>query len=324
MTTLLSVDDLSIFASTPDLNIPLVRSVSFTISPGERVALVGESGSGKSVTARAIMQLDAGLRTTGTVRFKGQDLLQLSDKDMAEVRGAGIGMVFQDPMSALNPLMRIGDQIAEPLIARGIPRRVALAKAQQVLDELGVADAGRRMRAYPHEFSGGMRQRVVIAMALIAEPELLIADEPTTALDVRVQAQVLDLLGEVARERGLATLIITHDIGIVAEFAERVMVMYSGSCVERGSTEAIFGSPTHPYTQALLQAVPRLDGPIRRLNALKGSSPRPGNRPDGCAFAPRCPYAMDACHVETPHQADVSDSHTAACHLLERTAIQNA
>ncbi|MDQ0239530.1 ABC transporter ATP-binding protein [Arthrobacter bambusae] len=326
MKDLLRVNNLSIFAPTAAGEVPLVRSLTFNVSGGERVALVGESGSGKSVTARAIMRLDPGLRTQGEVLFDGQELSTIPEEDMAGIRGGGIGMVFQDPMSALNPLMRIGEQIAEPLAARGVPRRTALAKARQVLDELGVADAARRMWAYPHEFSGGMRQRVVIAMALVAEPSLLIADEPTTALDVRAQEQVLALLSEVSRQRGLATLIITHDIGIVAEFAQRVMVMYSGSCVEHGSVAEIFERPTHPYTQALLQAVPRLDGPIERLVSLPGSSPRPGARPVGCPFAPRCSQAVEKCRTENPEllTSGGHGPHEVACHLAHMEVTQNA
>ncbi|HVV13668.1 ABC transporter ATP-binding protein [Amycolatopsis sp.] len=310
--SLLEVENLEITAGA---GIPLVRDFSLTIGEGERVALVGESGSGKSVTARALLRLDDALRVAGSIRLSGRELLSLPEKEMAKVRGREVAMVCQDPLSALNPIMTIGDQVAEPLIVRGVSKKDARRRAVTLLDELGVPGAARRARAYPHEFSGGMRQRVAMAMALIGEPKLLVADEPTTALDVRVQQQVLDLLARVARERNLAVLLITHDIGVVAGFADRVMVLYSGRPVETAGVRELFTGPAHPYTRGLLGAVPTMSGAGRRLEPMPGSPPDPARRPSGCAFHPRCPVAMAACSEERPVPAEVGDGHSAACHL---------
>jgi oligopeptide/dipeptide ABC transporter ATP-binding protein len=300
MEKLLTVSDLTVSLPLADgSSVDLVESVDLSVGAGERVALVGESGSGKSLTARAVMGLDRGMTVSGSIRFKGRELVGLSERELRRVRGSGIGMVFQDPLGALNPLMRIGDQIVEPLRGERISRRAAHDKARRTLEELGVADAANRMRAYPHQFSGGMRQRVVIAMALVAEPELLIADEPTTALDVRVQAQVLNLLSEVAAARDLAVLFITHDVGVVGEFAHRVDVMYSGNTVERASVDDFFRRPSHPYTRGLLSAVPRLTT-SERLISMKGSPPAPTARPTGCVFATRCAFATDRCREDRP------------------------
>ncbi len=289
----LQVDELTISVPAADgTQLPLVSDLTFSIGAGERVALVGESGSGKSVTARALLRLDPSLRLRGSIRLRDRDLLTLTDAQLATVRGRQISMVFQDPLSALHPTRTIGDQVAEPLLVHGVGRREARRRARAMLDELGIADAARRMRAYPHEFSGGMRQRVVMAMALVAEPEVLIADEPTTALDVRVQRQVLDLLERVAAERSLAVLLITHDVGIVAGFADRVLVMYAGRLVEQAPVVDAFARPAHPYTSGLLAAVPRIDAPPGRLVALPGIAPGAADRPSGCAFHPRCGRAF--------------------------------
>jgi oligopeptide/dipeptide ABC transporter ATP-binding protein len=311
---LLRIAGLTVETGPRDRPVRLVDGFDLDIASGERVALVGESGSGKSVTARAVLRLDPELRVSGSVRLGGQELLTLPDKEMRSVRGARVGMVFQDPMSALNPLMTIGAQVAEPLRAAGVGRAQAHHRAVELLGELGVADAAARMRAYPHEFSGGMRQRVVLAKALIREPELLIADEPTTALDVRVQQQVLALLDRVARDRSLAVLLITHDLGIVAGFAQRVAVMYSGRKVHTGDVHAVFGAADHPYTAGLLAAVPRLDVPRRRLVAIPGGPPTPADRPAGCAFHPRCPEAVDICRTEIPQPRARPDGGVVACH----------
>ena len=233
---------------------------------------------------------------------------------MARYRGRSIAMVFQDPMSFLDPLMTIGDQVAETLRIRGVPRQEARKRALAVLDELGVDRAAERLESYPHEFSGGMRQRVVLAMALVGEPRLLIADEPTTALDVRVQDQVLDLLDEVSARRGLAVLFITHDLGVVAGFAERVMVMYSGRLVEDGAVGPVFDAPKHPYTRGLIRAVPRIDQDLDKLYAIPGAPPPPLARPSGCPFHPRCSDAFDRCRVELPALRSV-DGQRVACHL---------
>ena len=314
-TPLLSVRNLTIDAGPKDDPIRLVEDFSLEMHPGDRVALVGESGSGKSVTARSIMRLDPDFRLSGSVEFQGQDLLKLSEKQMVRVRGHRIGMVFQDPMGALNPLMTVGDQVMEPLRISGVPRAEAAKRAKAVLEELGVVNAEARMKAYPHEFSGGMRQRVVLAMALISDPSLIIADEPTTALDVRVQEQVLTLMDKVSKERGLAVLLITHDLGTVAGFTDRVAVMYSGRKVDEGTVDTLFAHPVHPYTQGLLQAVPRIDQTVPRLLTIPGAPPHPANRPTGCAFNPRCPKAFDLCKQEVPELRPAPGGGVVACHL---------
>ncbi|MDP5227624.1 MULTISPECIES: ABC transporter ATP-binding protein [Arthrobacter] len=314
-TTLLSVRNLTIEAGSKNSPLRLVDRFSLDMSPGDRVALVGESGSGKSVTARSIMRLDPDFRLTGSIDFDGQDLLKLSEKQMVGIRGHKIGMVFQDPMGALNPLMTIGDQVMEPLRVAGVDRAEAERRAKSVLEELGVANAAVRMKAYPHEFSGGMRQRVVLAMALISDPSLIIADEPTTALDVRVQEQVLTLMDKVSKERGLAVLLITHDLGTVAGFTDRVAVMYSGRKVDEASVDTLFNNPAHPYTQGLLQAVPRIDQTVPRLLTIAGAPPHPGNRPTGCAFNPRCSQAFDLCREQIPELRPAPEGGMVACHL---------
>jgi oligopeptide/dipeptide ABC transporter ATP-binding protein len=313
--SLLTVEDLSIDITTRHSTTRLVDRVSFAIGRGERVALVGESGSGKSVTAQAIMRLNSRVSLSGRVCFDGADLLSLSPRQMAEIRGKRIGMVFQDPMSSLDPLMTIGDQVAETLRIRGISRKVARQRALDVLDELKVERAAERLDSYPHEFSGGMRQRVVLAMALVGEPDLLIADEPTTALDVRVQERVLDLLDEISRRRGLAVLLITHDMGIVAGFAERVMVMYSGRIVEENAATPLFGAPQHPYSRGLLEAVPRADVTVARLMSIPGAPPPPAARPSGCAFHPRCDRAMQICSSTEPRETITGTGSRVLCHL---------
>ncbi|TAM66251.1 MAG: ABC transporter ATP-binding protein [Microbacteriaceae bacterium] len=296
--------------------IEILTDVSFSLNRGERVALVGESGSGKSVTGRAIMRLDNTIRLQGSIYFDGRDILSLPEEKMAGLRGDQISMVFQDPLTALDPLKTIGYQVAEPLRIRGVGRREARARVLEILEELQIPNARSRMRAYPHEFSGGMRQRVVLAMALINNPSLLIADEPTTALDVRVQAQVLRILEEVTRERGLATLFITHDLGVVSSFADRALVMYSGTVVESASTQEMLGSPCHPYTVGLIGASPRMNGPIEPLVALPGTPPHPSERPTGCPFFPRCPLAVEKCKVLPPELLPVGPGHTVACHVV--------
>lgn len=313
--TLLSVRDLTIEVGSGRTPVRLVDRFSIDLARGDRVALVGESGSGKSVTARAIMRLDPEFRLSGTIDFDGQDLLKLNEKQMVSVRGHKIGMVFQDPMGALNPLMTIGEQVMEPLRISGINRAQSERRAMAVLEELGVANASQRMKAYPHEFSGGMRQRVVLAMALVSEPSLIIADEPTTALDVRVQEQVLTLMDKVSKERGLAVLLITHDLATVAGFTDRVAVMYSGRKVDEASVDALFTNPAHPYTQGLLQAVPRIDQTVPRLLTIAGAPPHPASRPTGCSFHPRCPKAFDLCSVETPELRPSPEGGVVACHL---------
>jgi len=316
--SLLEVRRLCVDVATRAGQLRLVDDFELSLEPGDRVALVGESGSGKTVTARALMRLDPHFALSGSVRLGGTELLALKEREMVRVRGSRIGMVFQDPMDALNPLQTIGEQVSEPLRIRGVPRKEALDRARMMLDELGVVRAGERMQAYPHEFSGGMRQRVVLAMALIAEPDVLIADEPTTALDVRVQKQVLDLLEEVAeRRRKLSVLLITHDLAVVAGFAQRVVVMYAGRKVEECSTMQLFEHPSHPYTAALLRALPRIDRPVDRLEPIAGFPPSPATRPAGCAFHPRCRLAIELCARERPILRPCSESGEVACHLAQ-------
>lgn len=265
-TPLLRIQDLRVSYPTPEGLKEVVGGVDLSVSRGERVALVGESGSGKSVTARSVLRLDAEARTSGRILLDGHNVLEMSAKEVRRVRGAGAGLVFQDPLASLNPVKTVGWQITQPLRIRGTGRREARRRAVDLLGRLGVADPARRFDDYPHQFSGGMRQRVVIAIAVIAEPQILIADEPTTALDVRVQSQVLELLGELAEERRMSVLLITHDLGIVAGFAQRVAVMRDGRLVEEGDVDQVYASPRHPYTRALLDAVPRIgDRPGRRL-----------------------------------------------------------
>jgi oligopeptide/dipeptide ABC transporter ATP-binding protein len=296
----------------------IVDNVDLSIRPGKRYALVGESGAGKSATARALIRLDSRAEITGSVRFEGTDLLQLSERQMAGVRGSGIGVVLQDPLSALNPVMSIGAQATEPLRIRGVARDIADRKAIALLDELGVATARHRLGSYPHEFSGGLRQRVAIAMALIAEPKFLIADEPTTALDTQAQDKVLDALDAVARERGLAVLIITHDLGVVSGFADRVGIMYAGRKVEVGPTAAVLGRPFHPYTRALIGAVPRLGRTQIRLPSIAGEPPSPARRPPGCPFHPRCQSALPICREVAPVlKPTAAGDRAVSCHVAQ-------
>ncbi|MFY7070142.1 ABC transporter ATP-binding protein [Nocardiopsis changdeensis] len=265
---LLDIRGLTVSYPGPEGPVQVVCGVDLAVAAGERVALVGESGSGKSVTARSVLRLDPEARTGGRILLEGDDVLEMAPREVRRVRGARAGLVFQDPLASLNPVKTVGWQITQPLRIRGVGRREARRRAVDLLGRLGVADPGRRFDDYPHQFSGGMRQRVVIAIAVIAEPRLLIADEPTTALDVRVQAQVLELLEGLARERGMAVLLITHDLGIVAGFAQRVAVMRHGLIVEEADVDRLYTAPSHPYTRSLLDAVPRIgDRPGRRLGA---------------------------------------------------------
>jgi oligopeptide/dipeptide ABC transporter ATP-binding protein len=292
-----------------------VRGLDLEIRQGERLGIVGESGAGKSVAALSILRLLPEAHVEGEVLFDGVDLVPLPMRQLRAVRGRRISLIFQDPLSSLNPVMTLGWQITETLRVRGISRREAEDRAVALLERVGLAHARRRLGDYPHQFSGGMRQRVMIAIALIAEPELVIADEPTTALDVRVQAQVLDLLQELAEERRVAVLLITHDLGVVAGFADRVLVMYAGRAVESCSTETLFRASTHPYTWGLLGSLPRIEGPLlARLPAIPGQPPTPGRIPPGCPFNPRCPHARDRCRDEAPDLiVHDTDDHPSAC-----------
>jgi peptide/nickel transport system ATP-binding protein len=291
-----------------------VHGVSFTLTRGRRTGLIGESGSGKTVTALAIMGLlPEGLTAEGTVAYRSTNLLGLSEPELCRLRGDRLAMIFQEPLSALNPLMRVGDQVAEPLrIHRGMSRAEARARARELLERVQIPDALEKMRAYPHQLSGGQRQRAMIAMAMACSPELVVADEPTTALDVTVQAQVLRTLNRLVEEEGATLLLITHDLAVVAEVCELVLVMYGGYIVEEGATEEVFGQPRHPYTSGLIDAIPPVDRdlPDRHLRAIAGTVPALGEFPAGCPFRNRCPRADQLCQEMPPL---TGDPHRVAC-----------
>jgi oligopeptide transport system ATP-binding protein len=321
---LLSVRSLAVTVKSRKDSIDLVRDVSFDVAPGEAVAVLGESGSGKTITGQAIMGI---LDTppyrvsSGTVVFQGQDLLTLAERDRREIRGRRIGMVFQDSLSSLNPVFSVGFQIAELFRKRaGMSRREARAKAVELLDLVEIPNSARRVHDFPHQFSGGMRQRVMIAMAIALEPDLLIADEPTTALDVTVQAQIMDLMAALCRERRMGLILITHDLGIVDRFADRIVVMYAGRVVETLPAGALFRGSAHPYTRALLESVPKLADREAGLKVIPGAPPDPRDVPPGCAFAPRCDFAMNACRQAIPATVAVADGHGSACLLAEEVA----
>jgi peptide/nickel transport system ATP-binding protein len=297
-----------------------VDNVSFDVRRGEAVALVGESGCGKSVTAMSIMRLVAppGRITAGRVSFKGKDLASLSERDMRKVRGNDIAMVFQEPMTSLNPVFKIGTQVAEAIrIHKDVSKREAWKMAGEMLNLVSIPDPVKRLDDYPHQLSGGMRQRVMIAMALSCDPELLIADEPTTALDVTIQAQIMELLANLQKKLGLAILLITHDLGVVAEFCERVIVMYTGRVVEEANVRDLFANPAHPYTRGLLKSLPSVSKheAATRLPTIKGMVPSISNLPGGCKFNPRCPDVMDICLGNEPALMGVREGHNARCYL---------
>ncbi len=313
---LLEIDDLAIAFGPPRDAIAVVDGVTFSIDAKETVALVGESGSGKSVTAMAIMRLlqEPGRVTRGAIRFEGRDLAHLDERAMAKIRGDRIAMIFQEPMTSLNPLLSIGAHVAEPLrLHRRLSRRDARTRAIALLDRVGIPSAARRFDDYPHRMSGGMRQRVMIAAALACEPALLIADEPTTALDVTIQAQIMDLFSDIQSEFGMGILFITHDLGVVAEQAHRVVVMYAGRLVERAETTRLFSAAAHPYSAALLQCMPDEEESGDRLAVIDGMVPAPSALPPGCRFEPRCKYAVDACRAGEPPLLSLGPDHAAAC-----------
>ncbi|MFT8931884.1 MAG: ABC transporter ATP-binding protein [Acetobacter syzygii] len=324
---LLEVQNLCVSFATRGQMIPIVENISFSIGEQEILGLVGESGSGKSVTAMALMGLiDApGVRITGMARFKGQDLLAMSGKQLRTLRGQEIAMIFQDPMTAFTPVYTIGWQIDEQLrVHQKLSRRQARARTVELLGEMGVPDPLNTANRYPHQLSGGLRQRAMIAMALSCNPSLLIADEPTTALDVTVQAQILDLMRNLRKTYGSSVLLITHDMGVVAETCDKTLVLYSGRVAETGTTQALFAHPQHPYTAALLASIPPMSGPRpERLPAIPGSPPQPLERPAGCAFAPRCTYSHATC-LPAPHPAfhAINSHHKVACLLpMEGTPL---
>jgi oligopeptide/dipeptide ABC transporter ATP-binding protein len=331
---LLDVRHLSTQFTTRDGVVPAVDDVSWDVREGETVALVGESGCGKSVSALSVMRLvaaPAGRIVGGKVWFKGRDLLRLSEEEMRRVRGREIAMVFQEPMTSLNPVLSVRRQLTEGVeIHLGADAARARARAEELLQMVGIPDAPRRLRQYPHQFSGGMRQRMMIAMALACEPSLVLADEPTTALDVTIQAQILELMKTLSRRLGVAMLIITHNLGVVARYADRVNVMYAGRIVEQGSARDLYAHPRHPYTLGLLRSVPRLDAPRRaRLDPIDGQPPDLSRLPPGCAFAPRCAFRVERCLVERPVLRPAGDDgHVSACwqieHLPDTTVVAEA
>ncbi|MEO8030758.1 MAG: ABC transporter ATP-binding protein [Gemmatimonadota bacterium] len=304
MTALLEVERLGVTFPSGNGVVRPVDGISFQLARGECLALVGESGCGKSLTSLALLRLlpQAGsLTAESVIRFDGASVPALGPEQLRQLRGRRIGIVFQDPMTSLNPVFTCGDQIAEGIRAHAdVSKAEAWKRAVALLTEVGIADPERRATEFPHQLSGGMRQRVMIAIALASEPDLLIADEPTTALDVTVQAQILELLDQLRKKRGMALLLITHDLGVVAGRADRVAVMYAGRIIEEGPTQQLFARPSHPYTQGLFNSIPRLTGPLSRLTPIAGQVPAPGQWPTGCRFRPRCPQAHDRCLQEPP------------------------
>jgi oligopeptide transport system ATP-binding protein len=315
------VHDLKTQFSTPEGVVKAVDGVSFELNAGETLGIVGESGSGKSVTALSVMRLipPPGRIVEGRVLYDGNDLTKLSESEMQAIRGESIAMIFQDPMTSLNPVFKVGWQVGEPLMLhRGESKAKAFASAVSVLAKVGIPSPGDRARDYPHHFSGGMRQRAMIAMGLTTTPKVLIADEPTTALDVTIQAQILELLRTVNREFGTATILITHNLGVVAGMCERVMVMYAGRVVESGPTEDVFAHPKHPYTWSLLRSIPRLDADRHEaLKPIEGLPPDLIDLPSGCAFHPRCTFAIERCKRDTPALNRVGDTQLAACWVTQ-------
>ncbi|CAL9443547.1 methionine ABC transporter ATP-binding protein [Streptomyces sp. DH-12] len=316
---LLEVRDLHVEFRTRDGVAKAVNGVTYGVDAGETLAVLGESGSGKSVTAQAVMGIldtPPGRITGGEVVFQGRDLLTLKEEERRRIRGAEMAMIFQDALSALNPVLTVGDQLAEMFtVHRGMSRRDARAKAVELMDRVRIPAARERVRQYPHQFSGGMRQRIMIAMAIALEPALIIADEPTTALDVTVQAQVMELLADLQREYRMGLILITHDLGVVADVADRIAVMYAGRIVESAPVHDIYKAPAHPYTRGLLDSIPRLDHKGRELYAIKGLPPNLTRIPPGCPFHPRCPLARDVCTTDDPPLYEVSGTRGSACHF---------
>ena len=328
--TVLEVEDLRTYFFTRDGVVKAVDGVSFSVENGETLGVVGESGCGKSITAMSILRLVAsppGRIVGGAIRFQGTNLLELDDKEMQQIRGNQISMIFQEPMTSLNPVLTVGEQISESLLLhRGLSKRAAKNEAVEMLKLVHIPVPETRVDEYPHQLSGGMRQRVMIAMALSCDPKVLIADEPTTALDVTIQAQILDLMDEIQGKLGTAIILITHDLGVVAENADRVVVMYAGRKVEEANVNGLFASPSHPYTKGLLGSVPRLHewetagSRPERLNEIKGIVPSLNRLPPGCAYAPRCPFADEKCRVSYPPLEEKQPGHLAACWHTEKLA----
>jgi peptide/nickel transport system ATP-binding protein len=324
---LLEIADLQIHFRTENGVNRAVDGVSLHVNEGETLAVVGESGCGKSVTALSILRLvpEPPGKVAGSIRFEGKELLNIPDRELRDIRGNAISMIFQEPMTSLNPVLTVGRQIGESLrLHQGLGRRASEARVSEMLSLVGIPEPRQRMNEYPHQLSGGMRQRVMIAIALACNPKLLIADEPTTALDVTIQAQILDLMKDLKRRVGAAIILITHDLGVVAEVAERVMVMYAGHKVEEAPVTALFGTPRHPYTQGLLGAVPKLgsslQGTVTRLAEIPGLVPSLNRRVEGCVFANRCPIATNLCRAVAPALEAKAPRHVAACHYAPKEA----
>ena len=312
----LTVDDLTTRFNTQDGVVHAVNGVSFELRPGEFLGVVGESGSGKSVTMMSLLKLipmPPGEIPRGTAMFEGSDLLQLDGEELRQIRGGKIGFIFQDPMTSLNPVLTIGRQLSEPLILhRNYTKKDARARAVELLELVGIPDAPQRLKAFPHELSGGMRQRVMIAMALACSPKVIIADEPTTALDVTIQAQIIETVRDLREQLGTAVVWITHDLGVVAGLADRVIVMYGGQIVEQATVKDLYAKPSHPYTQGLLASLPRLDQ-TDELHGIPGQPPSLYAEPTGCSFAPRCPHVFDRCLQENPTLLTIGTEHHVAC-----------
>jgi len=322
MERILDVENLQVSFHTYAGEVKAVRGVDFHLDKGETLAIVGESGCGKTVTSKAIMRLlpepmPAEIKKDSKIIFDGKNILDMNEKELRKLRGSDISMIFQDPMTSLNPTMTVGKQIAESLIIhRGMNKAEAMKEAIKMLDLVNIPNADKRAHQYPHEFSGGMRQRAMIAIALACNPKILIADEPTTALDVTIQAQIMDLIGDLQKKLGTAVMLITHDLGVVADTADRIQVMYAGQVIERGTVEEIFANPQHPYTWALLQSVPRLDTKNKdTLYALNGTPPDLVKPPIGCPFAARCEYCMQICLEEMPEVTNIENDHQVLCWL---------
>ncbi|MFH8685488.1 ABC transporter ATP-binding protein [Streptomyces anulatus] len=320
---LLEVRDLHVEFHTREGVAKAVNGVNYSVAEGETLAVLGESGSGKSVTAQAIMgilDMPPGKIAGGEILFKDQDLLKLKPEERRRIRGQEMAMIFQDALSSLNPVLTVGQQLGEMFVVhRGMSRKDAKAKSVELMDRVRIPAAKERVGNYPHQFSGGMRQRIMIAMAMALEPSLIIADEPTTALDVTVQAQVMELLAELQRELNMGLILITHDLGVVADVADKIAVMYAGRIVETAPVHDIYNAPAHPYTKGLLQSIPRLDQKGRELYAIKGLPPNLTRIPPGCAFNPRCPMAQDVCRSDVPPLYEVDEQRRSACHFWKET-----
>lgn len=320
--TILEIKDLCVEFRTVEGTVQAVDHLNYTLRKGEKLGIVGESGSGKSVSSLGMLQLipnPPGKVTGGEIMYKGQDLVKASKKEIQKIRGNEISMIFQEPMTSLNPIIKCGKQIAESLrLHRGMNKKEALEEAVQLMRSVGIANPEVRAHEYPHQMSGGMRQRVMIAMALACQPQILIADEPTTALDVTIQAQILDLIRELNEELGTSVIFITHDLGVVSELCDTVVVMYTGHIVEQAPAKELFEDPKHPYTKGLLHAIPRITKERKPLETIEGAVPNPTERMEGCSFSPRCPYAMERCKKEAPPERAISSKRQVRCWMYEK------